>query len=1759
MSYLGGKQQPPLNRSRHPPRYGPQQIYHNQYERPPETGGGGVPLPQPGGRYNVPLSAQPRGYGPPPGAGDGQPLQYMPPPRPYQQPMHEMAKQNLELPSVPGYPGPHQHHQAPVLRPGAPLVTGAPGYSAHQMMAGPRPPAPAPGYPPGGHAISMPPPPAPHSAAAFSMAGGLPPGQAPPMMMFFSPGQVPPGGQGHPGVRQGPTAYMPTPPVYSTQPPYQQQLTVQPPQGLYVQAQPQPAPGGQPAPPQMWGPPPPPAQMSLPPPMEPLQARRPQEPLYAPPVPPPAPVQHHASHRIPIINPETHEEVAVSGSSAQTPSGVPETAWRPLGNGVSTLPRSGRQHSSASVSELGEPDSRRGPRARSSASYSECPLPGEGVPEWAPAPAMAPQAVPGRFQTPTANGLSTHSPDVIRRQVMNYASPASTVRQSEWNPARAPGWCPPVPPSRPSDGHYSLPASLPDLVPVPSVPPGLPPPDSALQYSQAAPRPDGTEMGLQYGQSVPPAVSARLEGPEAARQQFAHGVPPSIVDSLPKEPESEREPAVPDATSVTSESADPAGVIPGRPEAVTAEPASSAEVATGECVPLQQLESSAVQEEPVEESPEVETAEEAAAEPSLPEAVTVATTELERLAVSAADEALAAAPPLEPAPESVSPALDSDQPAESTEEVPAAPEEVVKSPVTAVVVNGSQSHSSVVSDKPYAPVVPIEQKAPHLNGQNGGQSAADENGVKEIPPAGPQEPTPEPEEPKETAVVSEELQEVTDGSKEPPVEVTTESPSEQSPEPTPALTPPSEDTPADSSAQGTPASTPADTPSLGTPVGTPSGTPAASRQGSPPPVNGTAGRPVQPATESPPRHLAAKGDGRPTPPAPAPSHAAKKHYGRSELLALQHAPLSQQRPAALPDLPSVVRRAGATTDQRAAALKPRPIGPGEFASGFKPAVMGPPGKYRGRSSQGGVGGGGGGRRDGSLQSPAPPVRRIEISRDVKLHTTENAWKPGAAKPGAESAEDSADAEAQLVARLKGILNKITPSNIEKHIENIRQLEFNTDERLGKMINVLFDKAVNEPAYASQYAAVCLAMTKPPAGSEDESKKAMSMFRKLLLTQCQREFEKDKSLELNLGERQREIEAQTDPVERRAKERALEEAQRQGRLRSNGNIRFIGELYKLSMLTDRIMQQCITKLLKDRHEDSYECMCKLVSTIGQKLEVAEKKQGRDLGKMFAEFERLSVDKKLSSRIRFMLRDLIELRANHWVPTRTTAQPRPMTIEEVHEQARLAEAKQQAALAQAEDRRRSERRRGGGGRDAPRPGGDGWSTVGRNSRYDASRMMSAVSATAAAPPPAQLKLGPGGGSGWGLGAKGASPRRASPATTPGSGANRFQALRAEARSRSRGGSAERSGSRNSSADRAPPPPAAAASRLKGPADADADYLKRQARAIVGEFLENGDEESAIVDCEGHLHDSTLADFVTQSLEAFVDARSARERQAAGRLHALLLQRGLLPVAAYVSGARQLLDVSADLATDVPAVWTNLAQLMTPPLLAPGAGLSLSALAAAAYGCVQDGGGVKLTVALLRQLRAEDEQRARELVPAGFNWQRLLGDREPLAVLKEADLECLVSGDPSPLPADRAPPVPGLRALLDAIRSDVPLARWLELNCPQPEKRQHPSFVADLVAAVCFDALIAESGALRVASERIERYCDLLRPVLEPAERQEAAVRAAADLVRHLDCSTDVLEQLLERLLTLRLVSEPALRHWREAVGGDPIVPPLRFLQP
>ena len=64
---------------------------------------------------------------------------------------------------------------------------------------------------------------------------------------------------------------------------------------------------------------------------------------------------------------------------------------------------------------------------------------------------------------------------------------------------------------------------------------------------------------------------------------------------------------------------------------------------------------------------------------------------------------------------------------------------------------------------------------------------------------------------------------------------------------------------------------------------------------------------------------------------------------------------------------------------------------------------------------------------------------------------------------------------------------------------------------------------------------------------------------------------------------------------------FQERERRARRRSLGNIRFIGELYNLKMLTDRIMHEIIRRLLNQTDEESLECLCWLLNTIGKQLD------------------------------------------------------------------------------------------------------------------------------------------------------------------------------------------------------------------------------------------------------------------------------------------------------------------------------------------------------------------------------------------------------------------------------------------------------------------------------------------------------------------------------------------------------------------------------
>ena len=108
----------------------------------------------------------------------------------------------------------------------------------------------------------------------------------------------------------------------------------------------------------------------------------------------------------------------------------------------------------------------------------------------------------------------------------------------------------------------------------------------------------------------------------------------------------------------------------------------------------------------------------------------------------------------------------------------------------------------------------------------------------------------------------------------------------------------------------------------------------------------------------------------------------------------------------------------------------------------------------------------------------------------------------------------------------------------------------------------------------------------------------------------------------------------------------------------GNIRYIGELFKQKMLTEKIMHECVIKLLGDVKNpdlDEVECLCKLLTSIGKLIDHQKAKAHMD--EYFSRIKDMSTNEKLPLRVRFMLQEVIELRRGHW--NMRKPEPKPST--------------------------------------------------------------------------------------------------------------------------------------------------------------------------------------------------------------------------------------------------------------------------------------------------------------------------------------------------------------------------------------------------------------------------------------------------------------------------------------------------------------------
>ena len=227
-----------------------------------------------------------------------------------------------------------------------------------------------------------------------------------------------------------------------------------------------------------------------------------------------------------------------------------------------------------------------------------------------------------------------------------------------------------------------------------------------------------------------------------------------------------------------------------------------------------------------------------------------------------------------------------------------------------------------------------------------------------------------------------------------------------------------------------------------------------------------------------------------------------------------------------------------------------------------------------------------------------------------------------------------DEEQNVERGVRGLLNKLTRERFDSISDQIitwaNMSETENDGRtLIHVTMLVFEHATDEAAWSVIYARLCRKMTDRISlnvkddgirGADNKPIAGGQLFRKYLFNRCQKDFEggweeASAEVELYFGEYY-----------------AAQKVKRRGL----GLMQFMGELYKLQMLTERIMHECIKKLLgrvDNPKEEEIESLCRLLTTVGKLLDNPKAHAHMDI--YVTRMKELGKSGKVAPRMRFML--------------------------------------------------------------------------------------------------------------------------------------------------------------------------------------------------------------------------------------------------------------------------------------------------------------------------------------------------------------------------------------------------------------------------------------------------------------------------------------------------------------------------------------------
>lgn len=253
-------------------------------------------------------------------------------------------------------------------------------------------------------------------------------------------------------------------------------------------------------------------------------------------------------------------------------------------------------------------------------------------------------------------------------------------------------------------------------------------------------------------------------------------------------------------------------------------------------------------------------------------------------------------------------------------------------------------------------------------------------------------------------------------------------------------------------------------------------------------------------------------------------------------------------------------------------------------------------------------------------------------KDLKMETSPSSWaaQQRTRKLGCVSKDLSA---ADIGRMIRALLNKLTEDKFESLAAQILALPFSTTEQLGVLAAEIFEKATAQDGFRSLYTELCMRINTHLA--DQSSVIGGKAFRVALVNECQATFERN-----------------LQPVDASVFAGLNEEEHLEAELKLKiirlGNMRFIGELLVRKLLAPKLLPPIVQQLLNG-DEAMLESLIALLTIVGPVLENAGTAMSQAaLKDAFTTLRRkvASKDKTVSLRLRCLITDLLEARAQGW---------------------------------------------------------------------------------------------------------------------------------------------------------------------------------------------------------------------------------------------------------------------------------------------------------------------------------------------------------------------------------------------------------------------------------------------------------------------------------------------------------------------------------